>query len=119
MASEDNTQSGSDSERARAAHAQLMATVEDRLAAQRAASIEAGRRKGGVLGAAMAGSMMVLSEIMEGPKKDQGVVTAEAAGDPTDLDTDGLAMRVEDVDVEAPALERRDVLGVTDKKIQR
>jgi hypothetical protein len=79
---------------------------EQQLAEQRTAAIAAGRRKGGVAGAAMAGAMMAISDIIEGPPKDDAPVTVEAASGPLDLDKDGFGVTVGDVDVEAPALER-------------
>jgi uncharacterized Ntn-hydrolase superfamily protein len=79
---------------------------EERLAERRAAALVAGRRKGGLAGAAMAGAMLAVSDIVEGPKKDDAPVTVEASGDPLDLDKDGFGATVGDVDVEAPPLER-------------
>ncbi len=74
---------------------------EERLAARRLSSIEAGRRKGGAAGAAMAGAMLALQEIYEGPK-DEIVAEVEASGEPGDIDRDGIDVRVGDVDVWAP-----------------
>lgn len=81
---------------------------EERLAEARRSAIEAGRRKGGVAGAAMAGAMLAIAEIYEGPKKDDAPVTVEASGDPDDVDRDGIDMTVGAVDVAAPPLERLD-----------
>ncbi len=80
---------------------------EERLAEQRASAIEAGRRKGGVAGAAMAGAMLAMRDVIEGPKKDDAPVTVEASGDPHDLERDGFGLSVDGVDVSAPALERK------------
>jgi hypothetical protein len=91
-----------------ASHAEFMAAYEERLAAQRASSIAAGRRKAGVAGAAMAGAMIAVAEIYEGPRSDDKPVTVEASSDPDDIDRDGIDVRVGEVDVEAPALERMD-----------
>ncbi len=88
--------------------AQFMGGYEERLAAARASSIEAGRRKAGAAGAAMAGAMLAVSEIIEGPPKDRGSVTVEASGDPHDVDRDGVDLTVGEVDVGAPPLERLD-----------
>lgn len=85
----------------------VIAAYEERLADQRAAALAAGRRKGGAAGAAMAGAMLAMRDIVEGPKKDDAPVTVEASGDPHDLDKDGFGMTVGAVDVEAPALERK------------
>ena len=76
---------------------------EEALAARRLSSIEAGRRKGGVLGAAAAGAMLGLRDIYEGPPKDDDVVAvAESPGDPGDIDEDGIDVSVGEVDVWAP-----------------
>jgi len=77
--------------------------AEERAAARRRSSIEAGRRKGGVLGAAAAGALLGLRDIYEGPPKDDDIViVSEAPGDPGDIDTDGITGTVEDVDFWAP-----------------
>ncbi len=81
---------------------------EEQLAAQRLSAIEAGRRKGGVAGAAMAGAMLVVSEIYEGPRKDDKPVTVEASSDPNDVDRDGIDVSVGAIDVSSPALPRVD-----------
>ncbi len=70
-------------------------------AAQRASAIEAGRRKGGVAGAAMAGAMLALQEIYEGPCRDEIVAVSESPGEPGDIDKDGIAMRIGDVDIKS------------------
>jgi hypothetical protein len=75
---------------------------EERYASRRLASIEAGRRKAGAAGAAMAGIMLTLHEIYEGPLRDEIVAEIEASGEPGDIDTDGIAMRVDDVHIWAP-----------------
>ena len=89
---------------------------EERLAQQRLSSIEAGRRKGGIAGAAMAGAMTMMSEIIEGPKKDDKPVTVEASSDPDDVDRDGIRLEVGEFDVEAPPLERIDPVVGDDRK---
>jgi hypothetical protein len=76
---------------------------EERAAARRLSAIEAGRRRGGAAGAAMAGAMLALSEIYEGAKPDDDIVAvAEHPGEPGDIDRDGISMRIGDVDVWAP-----------------
>lgn len=95
---------------------EFIGDYEDRLASQRASAIEAGRRKGGVAGAAMAGAMFAMSEIIEGPKKDDKPVTVEASSDPEDVDRDGINLAVGDVDVEAPPLQRIDPVVGDDRK---
>lgn len=77
--------------------------AEERAAAVRLSMIAAGRRKGGVLGAAAAGAMIGLRDIYEGPpKQDDVVIVSEAPGDPEDIDIDGISGRVADVDFWAP-----------------
>ena len=77
--------------------------AEERVAAQRLSMIAAGRRKGGVLGAAAAGAMIGLRDIYEGPPpQDDIVIEIESSGAPTDIDVDGIAGTVEDVDYWAP-----------------
>lgn len=89
---------------------------EERLARQRQSSIEAGRRVGGVAGAAMAGAMIAVAEIYEGPPKDDAPVTVEASSDPEDLDRDGISVDVDGVEVAAPALDRLPVIGVEQRQ---
>lgn len=72
------------------------------LAQRRASAIAAGRRKGGVAGAAMAGAMLALKDIVEGPQRDEIVAVAESPDKPTDIDKDGIEVTVGDVDVWAP-----------------
>jgi hypothetical protein len=97
-----------DAERSTAAHTEMIAAYEEQLAEQRRSSIEAGRRKGGVAGAAMAGAMLAVAEIYEGPPKQDAPVTVAASSDPTDVDKDGIDVTVGEVDVAAPPLERLD-----------
>jgi hypothetical protein len=76
---------------------------EERVAGRRLSAIEAGRRKGGLLGAAAAGAMIGLRDIYEGPpKEDEIVVVSESSGEPGDIDKDGIEISVGDVDVWAP-----------------
>lgn len=77
--------------------------AEEAAAARRVSMIEAGRRKGGVLGAAAAGAMIGLRDVYEGPpREDDIVVVEEAPGDPGDIDLDGISGRVDDVTFWAP-----------------
>jgi len=95
---------------------EFVARQEMRLAEQRASAIEAGRRKGGAAGAAMAGAMLAVAEIYEGPPKEDAPVTVEASSDPNDIDQDGVEVTVGDVDVSAPPLERLDPVVGDDRK---
>jgi hypothetical protein len=81
---------------------QSVTEAEALAASRKLAAIEAGRRKGGIAGAAMAGAMLTLQEIYEGPPPDDTVVVSESPDDPTDIDTDGIEVTVGDVDVWAP-----------------
>jgi hypothetical protein len=77
--------------------------AEERHASHRLATIEAGRRKGGLAGAAMAGVMLGLRDIYEGPPKDDTIVAiVESPDEPGDIDSDGISVSVGDVDVWAP-----------------
>jgi hypothetical protein len=83
--------------------------IEERIAAQRLATIAAGRRKGGLLGAAAAGAMIGLRDVYEGPPKDDTIVAiVESPDEPGDIDTDGIEVTVGDVEVWAPPPLRRD-----------
>jgi hypothetical protein len=98
---------------------EFIARHEQVLAEQRASAIEAGRRKGGVAGAAMAGAMMAVAEIYEGPPKEDAPVTVEASSDPTDIDKDGVEVTVGETDVSSPPLQRLDpVVGDQRKRPQ-
>jgi hypothetical protein len=70
-----------------------------------------GRRKAGAVGAIMAGAMIALRDIVEGPKKDEGVVVVDSPTDPLDLDTDGVRFEADEVggshDIAVPAQPRR------------
>ena len=77
--------------------------AEEAEAARRVSMIQAGRRKGGVIGAAAAGVMIGLRDIYEGPPiQDDIVIEIESSGEPTDIDVDGIAGTVDDVDFWAP-----------------
>ena len=78
--------------------------AEERSAQIRQSSIEAGRRKAGVAGAALAGSMLALRDIYEGPPKDEIPIEIEASGAPHDIDRDGITLTVDGVEVQAPPL---------------
>ena len=75
-------------------------------------SIEAGRRIGGVPGAMMAGAMLALREIYQGPKRDDGQVVVDAPSEPHDVDRDGVALTADEIggaeDVAVPAQPRLD-----------
>jgi hypothetical protein len=79
--------------------------------------VEAGRRKGGAAGAALAGAMLAMRDVLEGPKKEEIPIEVEASGEPHDVDRDGVRVDVDGVGVAAPALERRE--PVTAKRSSR
>jgi hypothetical protein len=85
---------------------EYLEAYEERLAERRASALAAAKRKGGMAGMAMAGAMLAISDIIEGPKKDDAPVTVEASGDPHDLEKDGFGATVGEVSVETPPLER-------------
>jgi len=70
-----------------------------------------GRRKAGAVGAMMAGAMIAIRDIYEGPKKDEGVAVVESPTDPVDLDEDGVRLEGDEVgsarDIDVPAQPRR------------
>jgi len=75
------------------------------------AMVSAGRRKAGVVGAAMAGAMIALRDVFESPKKDDGQVVVDAPTEPLDLDSDGMTLEAGEVggtqDIAVPAQPRR------------
>ena len=84
---------------------------EERQASRRSSAIEAGRRKGGVAGAAMAGAMLAIQDIYQGPLKEEVAVEVEASGEPGDIDSDGIEVTVGEVDVWAPPPDDRGLSG--------
>jgi uncharacterized Ntn-hydrolase superfamily protein len=90
------------------AYEAMLASHEERLAEARLAAIEAGRRKGGLAGAAMAGAMLAVADVYEGPRKDDAPVTVEASGKPHDLEKDGFDAMFGEVGVASPAMARVD-----------
>jgi hypothetical protein len=80
-------------------------------AARDRSMIAHGRRIGGVPGAALAGAMIALRDIYEGPKRDDGVVVSEAPSEPHDVDRDGMDLTHDEIggelDVTTPAQPRR------------
>ena len=70
-----------------------------------------GRQIGGLAGAAVAGAMIAIRDIVEGPPKDEGAVVVDAPTEPEDIDTDGLELAADDIggghDLAVPAQPRR------------
>ena len=73
--------------------------------------IAEGRRKAGAAGAMMAGAMIAIRDIYEGPPKDEGSVVVDSPTEPEDVDRDGVALAADEVggahDLAVPAQPRR------------
>jgi hypothetical protein len=73
-------------------------------------SIEQGRRIGGLPGAMIAGAMIAIRDIYEGPKRDDGQVVVDAPSEPHDVDRDGVTLPADEIgsadDVAVPAQPR-------------
>jgi hypothetical protein len=80
------------------------------------AAIEAGRRKGGAAGAALAGAMLAMRDLLEGPVKEEIPIEVESSSEPHDVDRDGVEVQVGDVDVASPPLERKDPLPTAKRR---
>ncbi len=70
-----------------------------------------GRRLAGMPGAIMAGAMIAIRDIYEGPKDGQVVAISETPDEPHDVDRDGVRLTADDVggssDVAVPAQPHR------------
>jgi hypothetical protein len=70
-----------------------------------------GRKIGGAAGAALAGAMIAIRDIYEGPPKDEGSVVVDSPTEPEDLDRDGVELGADEVggahDIAVPAQPRR------------
>ena len=78
------------------------------------------RRRYGSAGAGLAAAMFAIDQALTGKQKPDTVQVQEAAGDPLDLDEDGITVAIDDVmSVQAPALERRPPLGLNKKPRRR
>jgi hypothetical protein len=53
------------------------------------------KRRYGVAGGMLAGAMIAIRDVLEKPKDDQ-VVTVQAPGEPGDIDTEGIAVPIDD-----------------------
>jgi len=82
--------------------------------------IEHGRRIGGAAGAALAGAMIAVRDIYEGPKRDSGQVVVDAPSEPHDVDRDGVELTAEEIGgpdaVAMPAQPRRPPLARTNTR---
>jgi hypothetical protein len=74
--------------------------------------IEAGRRRGGIAGAALAGILGALRDIYDRPKRDNGEVAVDAPSEPHNADRDGMNFKADEVgssaDVAITAQQRRE-----------
>lgn len=59
------------------------------------ATVQRARKRYGMLGAAMAGAMLAVRDILEKPKDDAAVVV-EASSDPVDLDEHGITVPLDE-----------------------
>ncbi len=79
-----------------------------------------GRRIGGAAGAALAGAMIAVRDVYEGPKRDDGQVVVDAPSEPHDVDRDGVELTAEDVGgpdaVSVPAQPRRPPIAASRRK---
>jgi hypothetical protein len=86
-------------------------------------SIEQGRRIGGLPGAMMAGAMLALREIYEGPKRDDGQVVVDAPSEPHDVDREGVEFKAQEIggddDVAIPAQPRREPVVSSRRRSRR
>lgn len=85
--------------------------------------VEHGRRIGGIPGAALAGAMIAIRDVYEGPKRDDGSVVVDAPSEPHDVDRDGVDLSVADVggshDVTVPAQPRLAPVTSTRRRSRR
>ncbi len=78
------------------------------------------RRRYGSLGAGLGAAMFAIDQALTGKQKPETVQVQEAAGQPRNLDDDGIVVPIDDVtSVQAPALERRAPLGLNKKPRRR
>lgn len=93
-----------------AAERERRLVAEANAAARNRAMIERGRRIGGVPGAMVAGAMIAVRDIYEGPKRDEAPVVVDSPSEPHDIDRDGVTLAADDIggaqDVSVPPLPR-------------
>jgi hypothetical protein len=85
--------------------------------------IDYGRRIGGLPGAMVAGAMIAIRDVYEGPKRDDGSVVVDAPSEPHDVDRDGVSLAAEEIggldDVEVPAQPRREPISSPRRRARR
>ena len=78
------------------------------------------RRRYGLAGAGIAAAMFGIDQALTGKQKPETVQVQEAAGQPVNVDDDGITVPIDNVmSVQAPALERRPPLGLHKKPRRR
>lgn len=82
--------------------------AEEAEAARRKSVIEAGHRRAGVTGAAMAGMMLAISDVYEPKRREEIPIVAEAPSDPGDIDVDGIDVEVDGLQLWTPPLDDAD-----------
>ncbi len=92
-------------------------------AARDRSAVEHGRRIGGVVGAAMAGAMIAIRDIVEPAKDDQSVAVSESPDEPHDVDRDGVHLTTDevggDVDIAIAALAPKAVIDGGRRRARR
>ena len=78
------------------------------------------RRRYGSAGAGLAAAMFAIDQALTGKQKPETVQVQEAAGQPLNVDDDGIIVPIDNVlSVPAPPLERRPPLGLHKKPRRR
>ena len=117
---DDGTAGAADAARADADRQRVAAANK---AARDRSMIAHGRRIGGVPGAIVAGAMIAIRDIYEGPKRDDGSVVVDAPSDPHDVDRDGVRFRADEIggpdDVAVPAQPRREPISPPRRRSRR
>ncbi len=72
--------------------------------ADNATMIKRARQHGGIGGAIIAGAMIAMRDILEGPPKEPSAVVVDAASEPGDIDADGISVKVASTLVVSPPL---------------
>jgi hypothetical protein len=66
--------------------------------------VRRGRERHGVAGAALAGMMVALRDLVEGKRKEEPPIVQEAPDEPTDVDRDGIRVVLGDASYVSPPL---------------
>jgi hypothetical protein len=74
------------------------------------------RQRHGLAAGALAGALMGMRDVLEGPPKESAPVVVASASEPTDIDADGLSVDMGEVEVASPALP---IIDTTVKKRRR